>query len=149
MKDAWEFLGHAEERLERPEEALAAYREALAPARAARRTWRWRWPRCCFELGRVPEAEEHARLALAAHASFAHGVLAQAALRRERPCRRPRGRALATGAGGNGDRVGPALTLAAVEHAEGHYEAALGTPSTRRPPSTRGASARRPIPDLV
>ena len=122
MPDAWEFLGHSLAKLERPEEALAAYREALRAsegsphiAMAAASLY--------FELGRVEDAEQHARLALVAHPSFAHGLLAQIALARDDLPAAEREAQASAEAGSV--RVRPLLTLAAVRHAQGRYEEAL------------------------
>jgi arylsulfatase A-like enzyme/Tfp pilus assembly protein PilF len=124
MVDAWEFLGHALEKAERPDEALAAYQEALrrsggsphiAMAAAS----------LLLAQGRIAEAEEHAKLALSAHPSFAHGVLAQAALQRKDLAAAEREAKLAAAGTGSADRVGPPLTLAMVQHAQGRYEEAL------------------------
>lgn len=126
MVDAWEFLGHAYERAERPDDALDAYKEALrrsggsphiAMAAAS----------LLLAQGRIAEAEEHAKLALVAHPSFAHGVLAQAALQRKDLAAAEREAKLAAAGKGSADRVGPPLTLAMVEHAQGRYEEALAT----------------------
>ena len=122
MPDAWEFLGHSLAKLERPEEALAAYREALRAsegsphiAMAAASLY--------FELGRVEDAEQHARLALVAHPSFAHGLLAQIALARDDLAAAEREAQASAEAGSV--RVRPLLTLAAVRQAQGRYEETL------------------------
>ena len=93
MVDAWEFLARALQRSGRTDEALAAYQQALKVSNGS--------PQIAvaaaslyFDLGRLDEAETHAKMALATHASFAHGLLAQIALQRKdlaRP-RRRRGR---------------------------------------------------------
>jgi len=129
MVDAWEFLGRAYERMDRADDALAAYQEALKRSGGS--------PHIAMSAaslflaqGRLAEAEEHAKLAIAAHPSFAHGLLAQVALARkdfptaEREARR------ATEGKGSEDRVGPSLTLAQVLHAQGKYEDALATTDT-------------------
>ena len=122
MVDAWEYLGHALQRLDRPEEALAAYQEALersggsphiAVAAAS----------LLLELGRLDDAAQHARLAMVAHPSFAHGVLAQVALAREQLPEAEREARLATE--GEGERIGPALVLGQVLLEQERYEEAL------------------------
>ena len=158
MVDAWEFLGHALERQERAGEALAAYQEALRRSGGSPHVAMAAASLLLAE-GRIGEAEEHARLALAAHPSFAHGVLAQAALQRddldtaEREARLAAGDPGAAPRGGqegarpgSGDRVGPPLTLAAVQHARGRYEEALATADVALA-AWRARAARDP--DLV
>jgi arylsulfatase A-like enzyme/predicted Zn-dependent protease len=139
MADAWEFLGHSLAKLDRPREALAAYREAMRVSGGS--------PHVAvsaaslhFDLGEFDAAEEHARLALAAHPSFAHGLLAQIALARhdlagaEREARRAME--------GAESRVRPALTLAAVLHAQGRFEEARALTD-----QAEQAYARRAAPD--
>ncbi|HEX9671290.1 MAG TPA: sulfatase-like hydrolase/transferase [Thermoanaerobaculia bacterium] len=122
MPDAWEFLGHSLAKLERPEEALAAYREALR-ASAGSPHVAMSAASLYLELGRLEEAEQHARLALVAHPSFAHGLLAQIALARGDLAAAERAAQASAEAGSV--RVRPLLTLAAVRHAQERYEEAL------------------------
>ncbi|HET9769194.1 MAG TPA: tetratricopeptide repeat protein, partial [Thermoanaerobaculia bacterium] len=146
MVDAWEFLGHALERQERAGEALAAYQEALRRSGGSPHVAMAAASLLLAE-GRIGEAEEHARLALAAHPSFAHGVLAQAAVERHDLDAAEREARLAAEAGkGSSDRVGPPLTLAAVQHARGRYEEALATADAALA-AWRARTARDP--DLV
>jgi arylsulfatase A-like enzyme/cytochrome c-type biogenesis protein CcmH/NrfG len=121
MADAWEFLGRAREKLGDPRAALAAYARALridpgsAPVAMAAAS-------LYFDLGELDQAEAHARLAAAGNPSFAHGLLAQIALRRgkledaEREAR---------AALDKGRRIQPMITLAEVLHARHRYEEAL------------------------
>jgi tetratricopeptide (TPR) repeat protein len=139
MADAWEFLGHSLARLEQPEAALEAYRQALRAgggsphvAMAAASLY--------FDLGRLAEAEEHARLALAAHPSFAHGLLAQIALARHDLAAAETAARAALERGES--RVGPPLVLAGVRHAQGRYEEALALTD-----QAAAAYARRSAPD--
>ncbi len=122
MPDAWEFLGHSLEKLERPEEALAAYREALRASGGSPHV-AMSAASLYLELGRLEEAEQHARLALVAHPSFAHGLLSQIALARGDLAAAERAAQASAEAGSV--RVRPLLTLAAVRHAQGRYEEAL------------------------
>jgi choline-sulfatase len=121
MADAWEFLGRAREKLGDSRAALAAYGKALrldpgsAPVAMAAAS-------LYFDLGQLDQAEAHARLAAAGNPSFAHGLLAQIAMRRgkledaEREAR---------AALDKGRRIQPMITLAEVLHARHRYEEAL------------------------
>ncbi len=122
MPDAWEFLGHSLAKLERPEEALAAYREALRASEGSPHI-AMSAASLYLELGRLEDAEQHARLALVAHPSFAHGLLAQIALARG-DLAAAESAAQASAEKGSA-RVRPLLTLAAVRHAQERYEEAL------------------------
>lgn len=122
MVDAWEFLGRALQKSGRVEEALAAYREALeisggSPhiAVAAGSLY--------FDLGQLDEAEKHARLAVAMNPSFAHGLLAQVALQREKLDEAEKEARLAME--DESFRVGPMITLAEVLHARKDLQGAL------------------------
>ena len=122
MSDSWEFLGRAREKLGDPRGALAAYGKALridpasAPvAMAAAALY--------FDLGQLDLAESHARLAAAGSPSFAHGLLAQIALRRGRLDDAEREARAAVD--DKARRVGPMITLAEVLHARRRYEEAL------------------------
>jgi choline-sulfatase len=121
MADAWEFLGRAREQLGDSRAALAAYGKALrldpgsAPVAMAAAS-------LYFDLGQLDQAEAHARLAAAGNPSFAHGLLAQIAMRRgkledaEREAR---------AALDKGRRIQPMITLAEVLHARHRHEEAL------------------------
>jgi arylsulfatase A-like enzyme/Flp pilus assembly protein TadD len=114
MVDAWEFLGRALQRMGRNREALEALRQGLkisngSPELAVAAASLY------FELGRLNDAEAHAKMAEAAHPSFVHGLLAQIALKRhqldeaEREAR--------TAMKDQSLRIGPMITLAEVLHA--------------------------------
>jgi arylsulfatase A-like enzyme/Tfp pilus assembly protein PilF len=122
MVDAWEFLGRSLQKLGDTDGALDAYREALRRSNGS--------PHIAvaaaslyFDLGRLDEAAEHAKMAIAAHPSFAHGLLAQIALRRKDLDTAEREARLAME--DKQLRVGPMITLAEVLHARGRYEEAL------------------------
>jgi choline-sulfatase len=121
MADAWEFLGRAREKLGDSRAALAAYGKALrldpgsAPVAMAAAS-------LYFDLGQLDQAEAHARLAAAGNPSFAHGLLAQIALRRGRLEDAERE---ARAALDKGRRIQPMITLAEVLHARHRYEEAL------------------------
>jgi arylsulfatase A-like enzyme/tetratricopeptide (TPR) repeat protein len=115
MVDAWEYLGRSLQRMGQSEEALAAYKEGLkisngSPEIAVAAASLY------FELGRLDDAETHAKMALAAHPSFAHGLLAQIALERKQLDVAER-EARAAGED-KSIRVGPLITLADVLHAK-------------------------------
>jgi choline-sulfatase len=131
MVDAWEFLGHSLQNLGRTDEALAAYREGLRVSHGSP-TIAVAASSLFFDLGQLDEAESHARMALASHPSFAHGLLAQIALRRKNLEVAEQEARLALG--DESLRVGPMITLAEVLHARGRYEEALDL--TRRAAET-------------
>ncbi len=119
MLDAWEFLARSLQKLGRSEEALAAYRRALeissgAPNLAISAASLF------FDLGKMEDAEAHARLALASHPSFAHGLLAQIALAGKNLEEAERQALLAMDE--KKPRLGPRITLAGVRHAQGELE---------------------------
>jgi arylsulfatase A-like enzyme/Flp pilus assembly protein TadD len=122
MVDAWEYLGRALQKMGRSDEALAAYREALkisngSPQVAVAAASLY------YDLGRLDEAETHAKMALVTHPSFAHGLLAQIALRRddlgtaEREAR--------TAMEDESLRIGPMITLAEVLNGRKDHQGAL------------------------
>ncbi|HEV3076323.1 MAG TPA: sulfatase-like hydrolase/transferase, partial [Thermoanaerobaculia bacterium] len=121
MADAWEFLGRAREKLGDSRAALAAYGKALrldpdsAPVAMAAAS-------LYFDLGQLDQAEAHARLAAAGNPSFAHGLLAQIALRRGKLDDAERE---ARAALDKGRRIQPMITLAEVLHARRRYEESL------------------------
>jgi choline-sulfatase len=122
MVDAWEFLGRALQKTGRPEEALDAYREALkisggSPHIAMTAASLY------FDLGRLEEAETHARMAVATNPSFAHGLLSQIALERNRLDEAEKEARLAME--DKSLRVGPMITLAQVLHARRDFQGAL------------------------
>jgi choline-sulfatase len=127
MADAWEFLGRAREKLGDPRGALAAYGQALridpgsSPVAMAAASLH-------FDLGELDLAESHARMAATGNPSFAHGLLAQIALRRGRLADAEREARAALD--DKGRRIGPMITLAEVLHARRRYEEALA--ETRR-----------------
>lgn len=122
MVDAWEFLGHSLKNQGRTDEALAAYREGLrisngSPSIAVSAASLY------FSLGRLDDATAHARMAAPTHPSFAHGLLAQIALRREDLEEAEKEARLAMEE--ESLRLGPMITLAEVLHAQKRYEEAL------------------------
>ena len=124
MLDAWEYLAQNLQKLGRWEEALEAYRKALelssgAPhlAMAAASLF--------LQMDALEEAEAHARLALEQHPSFANGLLARIALRRDdlELAESLARQALSV----EGSRLGPQITLANVLYARGRFEEALAS----------------------
>jgi arylsulfatase A-like enzyme/Flp pilus assembly protein TadD len=115
MVDAWEFLGRALQRMGKTEEALAAFRQGLkisngSPEIAVAAASLF------FDLGRLDDAEVHAKMAMAAHPSFAHGLLANIAVQRKQldVAEREAREAMTD----QSLRVGPMITLAEVLHAK-------------------------------
>jgi choline-sulfatase len=114
MVDAWEFLARALQRQGKSDQALAAYQQALRVSNGS--------PQIAvaaaslyYELGRLDEAETHAKMALVSHPSFAHGLLAQIALQRNDLATAEREARAAMDE--KSLRVGPMITLAEVLHA--------------------------------
>ncbi|MBV8202937.1 MAG: sulfatase-like hydrolase/transferase [Acidobacteria bacterium] len=122
MADGWEFLGRAREKLDDPRGALAAYGKALsidpgsAPVAIAAAS-------LYLDLGELDQAENHARIAAAGAPSFAHGLLAQIAMRRGKLDLAEREARAALDE--KGRRIRPMITLAEVLHARHRYEDAL------------------------
>jgi arylsulfatase A-like enzyme/Flp pilus assembly protein TadD len=122
MVDAWEYLGRALQHGGKTEEALAAYRQGLkvsngSPQLAVAAASLY------YDLGRLDEAEEHAKMALATHGSFAHGLLAQIALQRNNLDLAEKEAKAAMD--DKGTRLGPMVTLAEVLHARKDNAGAL------------------------
>lgn len=82
MLDARVELAACLRALARPEEALAAYRDALTGSPQAADGILLKVAEIQLELGRLDEAEEHARAALSGVPGKAHGLLARIALER-------------------------------------------------------------------
>jgi arylsulfatase A-like enzyme/Flp pilus assembly protein TadD len=114
MVDAWEYLARALQRSGKTEEALAAFQQGLKVSNGS--------PQIAvaaaslyFDLGRLDEAETHAKMAVATHPSFAHGLLAQIALQRnDLDLAEKEARAAMDE---KSLRLGPMITLAEVLHA--------------------------------
>src|SRR5262249_11079478 len=81
MADAWGDLGHALERLGDRDGALDAYTHALRNANGAAHV-AVAASSLLFQMERYDDAVEHARMAMGENPSFAHGLLAQVALKR-------------------------------------------------------------------
>jgi arylsulfatase A-like enzyme/cytochrome c-type biogenesis protein CcmH/NrfG len=113
MVDAWEYMGRSLQHMGRADEALAAFQEGLkisngSPEIAVAAASLY------LDLGRLDDAVAHAKMALASHPSFSHGLLAQVALRRNQLDEAEReARAAMTD---QSLRVGPMITLAEVLH---------------------------------
>ena len=147
MLDAWEYLAQSLEQLGRRQEAIDAYRRALelsggAPhlAMAAASLF--------LQAGQLDEAESHARLALDQHASFANGLLARVALRRDEldEAEVLARRALEAEGEEGAERIGPRVTLAGVLHAKGSFEEAL---EIIREAQAAFGERRTPDPELI
>jgi len=138
MLDAWEFLAQSLQKLGRSHQALEAYQQALKLSAGAPHLT-MAAASLFLQIGALEEAEAHARLALEQHPSFANGLLARIALRRDdlEGAEELARRALDD----DPPRLGPQITLANVLHARGRYEdafamveAAEATFSARRTP---------------
>ncbi len=79
MLDAWEYYARAMKNSGRATEALEAYRRALEVS-GGRPRYALEAAKLFFELGRIDEAEAHARLAVAGGETGAHALLGQAAV---------------------------------------------------------------------
>jgi arylsulfatase A-like enzyme/tetratricopeptide (TPR) repeat protein len=122
MADAWDLLGLSQARLGRHAEALAAYQKAmeltggtphLATAIA----------NLYVELGKLDDAEKHARLALDGSPAAAHSILASVALGRKDYARAESEVEAALAAGGS--KAGPLILLAQALCDQGKLDAAL------------------------
>ncbi len=114
MVDAWEYLGRALQRSGQSEEALAAYGQGLRISNGSAQI-AVAAASLYFDLGRLDDAEAHARMAIATHPSFAHGLLAQIALQRNDLDRAEKEARAAMDE--KSTRLGPMVTLAEVLHA--------------------------------
>jgi choline-sulfatase len=125
MVDAWEFLARALQKLGDSDGALAAYQEALRISGGAPQV-AMSAASLFFDLGRLADAESHARMAMPAHPSFAHGLLARVALARKdfATAEKEARQAMEED---EGERIGPLITLAEVLHARGDNQGALET----------------------
>jgi tetratricopeptide (TPR) repeat protein len=115
MVDAWEFLGRALQHMGKTEEALGAFQQGLKVSNGS--------PEIAvaaaslfFDLGRMDDAEVHAKMAMTAHPSFAHGLLANIAVQRKQldVAEREAREAMTD----QSLRVGPMITLAEVLHSK-------------------------------
>ena len=115
MVDAWEFLGRSLQHMGKTEEALEAFKQGLKVSNGS--------PEIAvaaaslfFDLGRLEDAEVHAKMAMTAHPSFAHGLLANIAVQRKQldVAEREAREAMTD----QSLRVGPMITLAEVLHAK-------------------------------
>ena len=114
MVDAWEYLARALQRSGKSDEALAAFQQGLkisngSPQLAVAAASLY------YDLGRLDEAETHAKMAVGTHPSFAHGLLAQIALQRNQLDLAEKEARLAMDE--KSLRLGPMITLAEVLHA--------------------------------
>lgn len=124
MADAWEFLGHALQKTGDRDGALEAYVNALRISNGAAHV-AVAAASLYFELERYDEAADHARIAMADNPSFAHGLLAQIALRRGKLDEAEKEARLAAADTKADTHIGPLLTLAEVLLAKKQFEPAL------------------------
>ncbi|HSS78760.1 MAG TPA: sulfatase-like hydrolase/transferase [Thermoanaerobaculia bacterium] len=115
MVDAWEFLGRSLQHTGKTEEALEAFKQGLKVSNGS--------PEIAvaaaslfFDLNRLDDAEVHAKMAMTAHPSFVHGLLANIAVQRKQldVAEREAREAMTD----QSLRVGPMITLAEVLHAK-------------------------------
>ena len=124
MADAWEFLGHALQKTGDRDGALEAYVNALRISNGAAHV-AVAAASLYFELERYDEAADHARIAMADNPSFAHGLLAQIALKRGKLDEAEKEARLASADPKADTRIGPLMTLAEVLLAKKQFEPAL------------------------
>ena len=144
MLDAWEYLAQSLQKLGRHHEALEAYQQALRISGGAAPHLTMAAASLFLQTGALEEAEAHARLALEHHPSFANGLLARVALRRDdlETAEDLARRALDE----DQPRLGPQITLANVLHARGRYEDALTMVETAE---ASFAERQTPDPELI
>lgn len=120
--DGWLYLGHSLVALDRDDEALDAYERLIElTGGAPYATLAAATP--LLRLGRLEEAAEHARTAIAQHPVEAHDLLARIALERGRAGEAERHAAEAVAH--RGTRFGPLVTRARVALAAGDADGAL------------------------
>ncbi len=124
MADAWEFLGHALEKLGDRDGALYSYTQALRISNGAAHV-AVAAATLLFQMERLDEAVEHAKMTLHDNPSFAHGLLAQVALRRGKLDDAEKEARSSVDATPADERIGPLMTLADVLLAKKQHQAAL------------------------
>jgi choline-sulfatase len=122
MVDAWEELGQALDALGRPEEALAAYQQAMKRSGGVSHVAVATGTEL-LRLGRLDEAQAHAELGMAVSPALAGSLLAEIALARHQLPAAERAARAAVAA--RGQHVAPLVTLAQVLAAEGRLEEGL------------------------
>jgi arylsulfatase A-like enzyme/Tfp pilus assembly protein PilF len=123
MTDAWEDLAQSLQKLGRNAEALDAYRHAMDASGGASFV-AVATGALLLDMGRLDEAERHARLGLEGSPAMANSLLAQIALARNRPADAERAARAALASPGS--RIAPLLTLAQVMQKQGRLAEALG-----------------------
>lgn len=143
MADAWEALARSLTELGDHEGAIAAYKKALEAGDGAPHV-AVELAGLLFQMERYEDAEAHARLALRAHASFAHGILARILVRRGRLEEAEKEARAALE--GEKLRIGPLVTLAEVQQAAGRPQEALASLAEAR---QAYAARQQPDPELL
>jgi arylsulfatase A-like enzyme/thioredoxin-like negative regulator of GroEL len=143
MTDAWEFLARVLERQGELDGAIDAYQRALKASGGSTHVAA-ALASIYLGLNRLPEAETHARMAMAASPGMARGLLAQIA--KERGDLEAAEREARASIAEKGDRVGPLVALADVLNARGRYEEAL---ARVREAEAVYAQRKTPDPDLL
>lgn len=124
MVDAWESLAQSLQKLGRLEEALAAYEKSLETSGGASHV-AVATGSLLLQMGRLPEARDHAELGLKVSPAMANSLLAQIALTEGKP--EEAEKAARTALASPGSRIAPLITLAQVQAKQDRLEEALRT----------------------
>jgi choline-sulfatase len=143
MADAWEFLADSLAKAGDREGAIAAYQEALRSSGGAGHVAA-SLASLLLELGRLEDAEAHARLVEPSQPSLANGLYARIAVERRNFATAERAARAALES--SGDRIGPRIVLAEVLQRTGRTEEAL---QITREAETLYRERRTPDPDLI
>lgn len=122
MSDGWESLAQSLQKLGRRDEALAAYEKAMSLSGGAGHV-AIATGTLLLDMGRLAEAEEHAKLGLATGPAAARSLLARVALERGDAATAEKQAQAALEA--RGSRVGPLIVLAQIKVKRGNLEEAL------------------------
>jgi tetratricopeptide (TPR) repeat protein len=124
MVDAWENLGESLQKTGRQEEALAAYKQAMAVSGGAAHV-AVATGTLLLEMKRYDEAREHAQIALKTSPAGARSLLAQIAMAQGDYAAAEREARAAVEAESFSGRIGPKIVLAQTLQEQGRLEDAL------------------------